>query len=312
MRPSTASFDTDCFIHHAGRGPFHFLCLPGLVPDGPETFLRQQHLLRAFGDMTTVTYPYDGFDLEQVLRRLDARVRAIAAHGQLPIVMAVSVGGGIAIELVRRAKERGEPLPLAGFILVSPFTCTDDLSPMLERFLRPILEPKPGTTSAQALERGRAFFKQLASRSAGDDSIDGWRQFLTPKGWAAWRERRIRARIEETLDGMPTHGAIDRVTALTAFRGLNGFTGVLTEAPTLILWGSRERHTLRMDGPGTGLLCRPDLAARHLPEAEIHWIYDPDGGEVPHASLIKHAHGFNPPLKRFGKRLLKQVAKAVA
>ena len=74
---------------------------------------------------------------------------------------------------------------------------------------------------------------------------------------------------------------------------------VLSDAPTLILWGSREGHTLTMEGPGTSLLSRPDLAARIFPNTEVQFIYDRDGEVVPHASLLKHAKAFNPMLQRF-------------
>ena len=44
MRPRTDTFDDSCFVTQFGRGPFHFVLLPGLVPDGRETFHRQQSL----------------------------------------------------------------------------------------------------------------------------------------------------------------------------------------------------------------------------------------------------------------------------
>jgi hypothetical protein len=79
-------------------------------------------------------------------------------------------------------------------------------------------------------------------------------------------------------------------------------TKPLTEVPTLILWGSKERHTLTMDGPGTRILSRPDLASRHFPDVEVQWVYTHDGEEVPHASLLKHAPDFNRHLRHFLKR----------
>lgn len=310
MRPSTEHFDESCFRTEPGRGPHHAFLMPGLVPDGPETFLRQHALFRAFGDVTTITYPYAAFDLDRIIERMEARVRSAAARGEKPVLVGVSVGGGIVLELLRRTQ--GDPLPLAGLILVSPLTCADDLAPMLRRYLEPILAPAAGSTSAEALEKARGFFRTLASRSMGEPLRSPWKALLTPQGWIQLRDQRVRERIEATLAGIPTAGGLDRVQAIVRLSGIHQVRGALTTAQTLIAWGSRERHTLRMDGPGTGLLCRPDLAFRLLPEAEIQWIYDLNGGDVPHASLLKHAHAFNPTIKRFLKRLARGAARPLA
>jgi len=60
-----------------------------------------------------------------------------------------------------------------------------------------------------------------------------------------------------------------------------------------------------MDGPGTGILCRPDLASRCFPDVEVHWLYAHDGEEVPHASLLKHYAPFNHHLLVFLRRCAK-------
>ena len=302
MRPSTEHFERTCFITEHGRGDQHAVLLPGLVPDGAETFLRQQPLFRAFGDVTTINYPYNGFDLDRLLEALESRIRATAQNGQRPVLVGVSVGGGIALELLRRTQ--ANPLPLAAVILVSPLTCVDDLAPMFKRFLDPVLHPPEGTTATEAIEKARVFFRALASRSMGEPLRSRWKALFTPPhGWIQLREQGVRLRIERTLDDIPAAGGLERVQAILQFIGVHQVRGELTKAPTLICWGSRERHTLRMDGPGTGLLCRPDLAFRLFPEVEIQWVYDHDGEAVPHASLLKHAHAFNPLFKRFLKRV---------
>jgi hypothetical protein len=71
----------------------------------------------------------------------------------------------------------------------------------------------------------------------------------------------------------------------------------------MILWGSKERHTLDMDGPCCGRLCRPDLATRVFPAAEVQWVYGLDGTSVPHASTLRHAVAFNRHINRFLARL---------
>lgn len=310
MRPRTDTFDDSCFATLHGRGPYHFVLLPGLVPDGRETFHRQQSLFRAHGDTTTVTWPYDAFNLERVIDGIQQRIISISASGARPVLVGVSVGGGIALELLRRNSTK--PLPLAAVLLVSPMTCADDLAPMLKRFVEPIFNPPEGITSEEALEKGRTFFRSLASKAIGEPLRSPWKAFFTPQGWVQLRENAIRARIELTLSGIPTGGGLERVQAIQKLPGIHQHRGHLSSMPTLITWGSRERPTLRMDGPGTGMLCRPDLAYRLFPDAEIHWIYEADGGEVPHASLLKHADSFNPVIKRFLKRIASAGAKVAA
>ncbi len=290
------------FIQHQRRGPFHFICLPGLVPDGPETFLRQRSLLHKHGTVSIATWPHAKFDLDTVLEGIGRRIEDAANSHQKPVVMAVSFGGSIYLELLRRAKAAGQVLPVAANLLISPMPGPKDLSPLLARLVKPISE-QAGLDDAHArvaLERGRSFFRMLAAKSAGVETTElRWNTFLTPTGIRRYQEGRIRGRIEATLASIPTDGAIERICALTSLQGIDERTGVLSDAPTLILWGSREGHTLNMEGPGTSLLSRPDLAARIFPNTEVQFIYDRDGEVVPHASLLKHAKAFNPMLQRF-------------
>lgn len=299
------------FQRTPGGRPFRFICLPGLVPDGPETFIRQRAVMRRHGDVAILTYPYRTFDLDLVIAAVRSEIAAAVAAGVAPVLVGLSIGGGIVIETLRRARDEGSPLPIHGLILISPMTCTADLSPMLTRLVEPIIaeSERSGGDPGVPLERGRALFKSLVVRATDQTAVAPWRGLLgllTPQGFAAWHERRLAARIQATLDRIPATGAIARVRALRELRGLDGLRGPLCEAPSLILWGSKERQTLNMDGPGAGRLCRPDLAHRALPDLEVQWIYDRDGGEVPHASLLKHAGSFNVHLVRWLRRLAAQ------
>ncbi|HNY31301.1 MAG TPA: alpha/beta fold hydrolase [Fibrobacteria bacterium] len=294
--------------HSRGTGPFHFLLVPGLVPDGPETFLRQKAMFLSKGDVSTANWPDEFFSLDEAIQGIAAFVDHAILARRKPVLVGVSVGGGIVLEYLRRMREEGASPDLAGLILVSPLVCTGDISPLLKRLWDPIVSDSGDPV--RALEKGRSFFRQLASKSAGQKpATQGWKRIfatLTPAGIAELADAPIRERIERTLERIPPHGAIQRCKALGLLPGLE--TGQkakdgLTKAPTLLLWGSKERHTLDMDGPGTGTLCRPDLAERHFPSAEIHWIYTKKGEPVPHASLLKHHKAFARPLKRFLKRI---------
>jgi pimeloyl-ACP methyl ester carboxylesterase len=303
------------FQRTSGGRPFRFICLPGLVPDGVETYTRQRAVMRRHGEIAILTYPYRTFELDLVIAAVRNEIATAVAAGLAPVLVGLSIGGGIVIEALRRARDDGSPLPIEGLILVSPMTCTADLSPMLTRLVGPIIaesdrcDGNPGVP----LERGRALFKTLVVRATGQEPVAPWRGLLgllTPQGFAAWHERRLAARIQATLERIPAAGAIARVRALRELRGLDGLIGPLCEAPSLILWGSKERQTLDMDGPGAGRLCRPDLAHRVLPDLEVQWVYDRDGGEVPHASLLKHAASFNAHLVRWLRRLAAQQRTA--
>ncbi len=304
---------------HRGRGPFHVVCLPGLVPDGPETFARQRSLLKRHGSLSIVTYPYERFDLDRVLEVVTERLAQVRASGEVPVLLGVSVGGGLCLELLRRERDAGRPPRLGAVVLISPLSCTGDLAPLIKRLFDPILAASdlPDGRPELALERGRAFFQSLARGTRGFSGSGGkgsrritppWLgalSLLTPDGRSAWHQDRLRQRIECTLAALPARGAVDRVVSLRRLGGIaakpgsDRAGGVLCTAPTLILWGSKERHTLSMDGPGTAVLTRPDLASRVFSDVQVQWVYDRDGGEVPHAALIKHKHAFNDHLQRF-------------
>lgn len=298
-----------------GRGPLRFLLLPGLVPDGPETFLRQEALFLAHGDCEVVTYPYRDFCLEKVMELVTDFVKRQTEAGKPAILVGVSVGGGFVLEWLRRAREAGTEPAVAGVVLVSPMSCVDDLAPLLLRLWKPIVS-RTGD-SVQALEKGRSFFKSLASRSAGGkgqnlSGIKGLLTLFTPQGLEEIQERKIKKRIETTLDSIPPEGAIARCRALEGVPGIHVGArpkATLASCPVLVLWGSKERHTLDMEGPGTSVLCRPDLAVKHFPDVQVQWIYGKDGEEVPHASLLKHDKAFRKPLKEFVERLGRVVAR---
>lgn len=288
-----------------GIGPYHTLMIPGLVPDGEETFLRVRNHFLLKGDVSVLTYPYETFDAEKMMDAFDAFLASCRRARKKPLLVGVSVGGGFLLEYLRRAKEREATLDVSAIVLVSPLSCPQDLAPVLRRLWNPIVASEGNST--HALEKGRNFFRMLASKSARTPSqVPGWAKILmtfTPQGLEEMRDAPVRARIEKTLEAVPAEGAIARCLALQAMRGLDPTVGALSQAPTLILWGSRERHTLDVDGPGTKVLCRPDLAEKFFPEVQVQWVYGRKGESVPHASLLKHDKAFSPLLKQFLARI---------
>lgn len=288
-----------------GIGPYHTLMVPGLVPDGEETFLRVRNTFLMKGDVSILTYPYATFEVGKLADTLDGFFEACRKARKKPILVGVSVGGGFVLEHLRRLREQGRDLDLGGLVLVSPLSCPQDLAPILRRLWNPIVAAEGD--SKQALEKGRSFFRQLASKSARTSTkTPGWRSLLqafTPQGLGELIDAPIRARIEKTLEAIPAEGAIARCLALQELRGLDPTCAPLSGCPTLILWGSKERHTLDIDGPGTRILCRPDLAEKHFPEVQVQWVYGRKGEPIPHASLLKHDKAFAPHLRTFLSRL---------
>jgi pimeloyl-ACP methyl ester carboxylesterase len=288
-----------------GIGPFHALMVPGLVPDGEETFLRVRGHFLLKGDVSILTYPYRTFRIELLLEGIHKFLQDCRRTKKRPLLVGVSVGGGFVLEYLRRAAERQESPDLSGVVLISPLSCPQDLAPILRRLWNPIVATEGDSTTA--LEKGRSFFRQLASKSARTSSKTvGWRKILqafTPQGLGELMDASVRARIEKTLESIPAQGAIARCLALRDLRGLDATCAPLCTAPTLVLWGSKERHTLDIDGPGARILCRPDLAEKHFPDVQVQWVYGKKGESIPHASLLKHDKAFAPLLRAFLARV---------
>lgn len=307
-RPLPGSGTVPSLTRFAGIGALHSLLIPGLVPDGLETFHRVRKHFQAKGEVSVLTYPYQGFTLEVLFEGIDRFLEDCRRRKRRAVLVGVSVGGGFVLEYLRRQKLAGIEPDIAGLVLVSPLVSAQDLAPILRRLWLPIVADEP--TADQALEKGRSFFRQLASKSAAvrANVPQGWKGFFaafTPQGLNDLLEAPLRRRIERTLHAIPAQGAILRCRLLKELTGLEkgGAAAVLTRKPTLILWGSKERHTLDVDGPGVGVLCRPDLAEKHFPQCQVQWIYSADGEAVPHASLLKHDKAFGRPLKDFLARL---------
>jgi len=287
----------------AGRRGCPFLLVPGLVPDGPETFARQLPLLRRFGDVTLMSYPRRHFDLDGTLATMQGLIERAANAGKAPVLVGTSVGGGFCVELLQRCRAAGVELPLTALVLISPMCSAGDLAPLLRRLLEPILTASDVPASHRAVERGRAFFRGLARKAGSPRSgrEEGWTALVGRGRSMAAEDSRLKARIMATINAISPEGAVERCRALGELAGLDPSPrpAPLTRVPTLILWGSKERHTLDMNGPGPATLSRPDLACRYFPQVEVQWVYAAGGIEVPHASLVVHHQAFNAILRPF-------------
>jgi pimeloyl-ACP methyl ester carboxylesterase len=282
--------------HEPHGGPLPTLVLGGFVPDSTEQlFLLRGHLAKA-GPLYYLNYPPDGFSLELVCAQLDDLVAEIRRrHGQDPVVFAVSFGGGLALEWLRRRQAAGAPSAVAGLILVSPVACVADIiapdtakpATLLGRALAPYLKAE---TSAAAVEKSRAIFARMFEAGAQNR---GALAFLLTRGELA----HLRDHVLATIRRVTARGACERVQALRAMPALTGGPVPLTAAPVLVLYAEKEDAVLAADSPTRRAL---DHAGRRwFPHLACRVITNPRGAPVQHASLIFHGFNFLPVITNF-------------
>ncbi|HEY1107151.1 MAG TPA: hypothetical protein VGE76_00920, partial [Opitutaceae bacterium] len=115
-------------LHTPGAGRVPTIVLGGFVPDASEQiFLLRRFLLRS-GDLYCLNYPTEGFSLDVLCAQLDDLAEELSLAGTPPMIFAVSFGAGVVLEWLRRARGEGRQVPVAGVILVSPVTCTADVT----------------------------------------------------------------------------------------------------------------------------------------------------------------------------------------
>lgn len=284
--------------HEPHGGPLPTLVLGGFVPDSTEqVFLLRGHLAKA-GPLYYLNYPPDGFSLELVCAQLDDLVAEIRQrHGQDPVIFAVSFGGGLALDWLRRRQGAASPTPIAGLVLVSPVACVADLiapdtprpATLLGRALAPYLADEPVTASA--VEKSRAIFARMFEAGAQNR---GSLAFLLTRNELA----RLRGQVMATIRRVTARGACERVRALRAMPEPGGdFSPPLTTAPVLVLYAEREEAVLAATSPTRRQLERD--GRRQFPHLVCRVICNPRGAPVQHASLIFHGFNFLPAITTF-------------
>lgn len=294
-------------LHTPGSGKMPTIVLGGFVPDSSEqVFLLRRFLLRS-GDLYCLNYPTQGFSLEVLCAQLDDLVEELSLAGTPPMIFAVSFGAGVVLEWLRRARGEGRQVAVAGVILVSPVTCTADVtapgalkpSTLLGRALGPFLDPKKAA-SEQTVEKARAIFTRMFD--AGAQNKAALRMLMTK----AELERLHRAVIS-TIRGITAEGARERIAAMAAMRApTDYFTPALlplTTAPTLVLFAEKEESVLDAASPARfafGTAC-----GAFFPNGSTQVVTARGGNPVQHASLIFHVFDFLPRLQAFYSRVRK-------
>jgi hypothetical protein len=286
------------------RGRCPTIVLGGFVPDATE----QVYLLRGFllksGSIYYFNYPSQGFSNELLFAQLDDLVEELAGlHGQKPVVFAVSFGGGVLIEWLKRARRAGRKAELSGVLIVSPVACVEDIllpgeakpKTLPGRALKPYFD---GSASAATVEKSRVIFSKMFE--AGAQNKEAVRGILS-RG----ELHRLREAVAGTIRDVSITGACERVQALKEMEPPGNYFSPahlpLSEAPALILYAEKETAILTDSSPTRFALATAHRA--YFPHSACRVVNNPGGSPVQHASLIFHCFNFLPAISSFYKRL---------
>lgn len=288
-------------LHEPRRGPVPTIVLGGFVPDSTEqVFLLRGQLVR-HGSVYYFNYPRHGFSAELIAAQLADLIADLnARHAGPPVLFAVSFGAALVIDALRRHRDAGRPLDVAGVVLVSPvITAADIIAPgtakpstLLGRALQAFL--RPDEPSAAEVEKARNLFLRMFDAGAQNKAA-------LIALMSAGELRRLHTRVKAAIRDIDGRGAHERVRAMLEPPPLTTDETALTTAPTLVLYAEREDAVLDARAPSRLALDRPCPAG--FPAGITLTITQTAGPAVQHASLIFHAANFLPPITAFYQRL---------
>ena len=311
--PSVGPQHVASILRERGQGGTPTIVLGGFVPDATEQVFLLRHSLRSHGDLYYVNYPRQGFSLDVLCAQLSDLADELARASQPPVALAVSFGGGVLLEWLRRAREAHDAPQLAGIVLVSPVACAEDLvapeetkpSTLIGRALQPYLAATPPV--AAQIEKSRTLFTKMFD--AGAQNKSALRAVLTRTEAADLHQA-----VLGTIHSVDHRGARERVRALREMRAPAAWAGTgalpFTPAPALILYAEKEDAVLTPRSP-----TRRAFEAAHrayFPASRCLVVRNPRGSPVPHASLVFHAANFRPPLMAFYRPLRNRKPRAAA
>jgi pimeloyl-ACP methyl ester carboxylesterase len=291
------------------RGHRPTIVLGGFVPDATEqVFLLRGFLLKS-GSVYYFNYPPQGFSNEMLFAQLDDLVGELAElHGQKPVIFAVSFGGGLLMEWLKRARLAGRKIELNGSIIVSPVACVDDLlapgeakpATLLGRAVQPYLG---GSAGPHAVEKSRTILLKMFE--AGAQNKEALRAIMS-RG----ELHRLREAVMGTIRSVNITGACERVQALKRMEAPSSYFSQallpLSDAPTLILYAEKESSVLVDRSPTRFALETAHRA--YFPRSTCRLVINQGGSPVQHASLIFHCFNFLPPISAHYKRIKSRKA----
>ncbi|HTQ30328.1 MAG TPA: hypothetical protein VMI53_03885 [Opitutaceae bacterium] len=285
------------------RGRVPTIVLGGFVPDSTEqVFLLRGFLLKT-GSLYYFNYPRHGFSNEMLFAQLDDLVQELAEHGQKPVIFAVSFGGGLLLEWLKRARRDGRKIDLKGSIIISPVACVGDIftpgeakpSTLPGRALKPYLD---GEANTHVVEKSRTIFSKMFE--SGAQNKEALRAIMT-RG----ELYRLREAVMATIRSVNSTGACERVQALKQMEAPAAYFSPamlpLSDAPALILYAEKESSVLTDASPTRFALENAHRA--YFPHSTCRLIVNHRGSPVQHASLIFHCFNFLPSLSAFYKQL---------
>jgi len=273
----------------------------GFVPDAMDALYLLRGSLRRQGSLYTLNHPPEGFSTDLFLAQLADLIEEVtAAHHRPPVVIGISFGGGLVLELLRRATAHETAPALAGLVLISPVACVADLldptapkaTTLLGRVIKPYVEIQ-GPADGVIIERSRAVFLKMFEAGAQNRAALGL--LLTRQ-----ETQRLRAAVLATINRITPTGVLERVRALCEF-SLPGETRCLSRAPTLILYAEKESAVLVDNSPTEQVLRQQTLKC--FPLGHCLTVRNTPENPVQHASLIFHAQNFEPLLSSFYRRI---------
>ena len=289
-------------------GPQPTIVVGGFVPDAIDSVYLLRGGLLQEGSLYYVNYPRRGFSIDLFRAQLGDLIEETAArHHRPPVVIAISFGAGLVLELLRRGAAAGAPPLLAGLVLVSPVACTEDLldpatpkpSTLLGRVVKPYLD-RAGPGDAAATERARAVFLKMFE--SGAQNRAALALLLTRD-----ETDRLRAAVATTINLITPSGAGERVRALAGLAAPSA-PRVLSCAPTLVLYAEKESAVLVDNAP-----TRREFLARlaaWFPHGRCLLLTNTPDNPVQHASMIFHVRNFEPPITAFYRALRRPQSRA--
>ena len=289
-------------------GPLPTIVVGGFVPDATEALYLLRAPLLQQGSVYYIHYPRRGFSTELFLAQLEDLIEEVTRQtGRRPVLMAISFGAGMVLEMLRRRQAAGLEPTLAGLVLVSPVTCTADLldpaapkpTTLLGRVIKPYLDTaQPADTSL--IEKSRTVFLKMFESGAQNKAA---LRFLLTADEAV----RLRDAVLGTINAIDSQGATERVRAL---RDLPAPTHpqVLFSGPALILYAEKENAVLTENAPSRREYSQ-NLSA-WFPRGRLATVVNQSDQPVQHASLIFHCANFSPYFAAFYRSLRQLRPKA--
>jgi pimeloyl-ACP methyl ester carboxylesterase len=288
-------------LAEAGAGGQPTIVIGGFVPDTQDALYLLRASLLKQGSLYTFSYPPRGFATDLFIAQLaDCIEEVTARHGRPPVLIGISFGAGLLVELLRRTAAAGAALTLAGVVLISPVCGVSDLlepgaakaTTLLGRVIKPYLD-RTGPADDTIIARSRAVFLKMFE--AGAQNHQALSLLLTRD-----ETLRLRNAVLATINAITTTGVVERVRALRDFPALAD-PRCLCPAPALVLFAEKEGAVLREDAP-----TRQEFEHRlrvWFPQGVCSTVRNTPENPVQHASLIFHAQNFGQPLAAFYRQI---------